>query len=147
YKQGVFSGKKNANLLRYYEDYYHDRLGEARGADVFPSTKEEWKRIAEKLRWSYKDALIYSEDKRCFCEVPESILTSSVDPGGTTGGGGGYTNPNTTVPGGGTSGTGSSGPDPDTGEVTDPNTDEVIPPSDGGYNPPVEPTEPTDPEN
>ncbi len=133
YRAKRFNDKGSRATYKDMEEYYHDRIGEARGDDFWPSTIEEWSRAASMLRWSSRDTLLYSETERCFCEVPESILTSVVDPGGTTGGGGGYTGPATGAPGGGGSGDGGGGTD-----------------GNGSYEPPIvvdpnEPTDPTDP--
>jgi hypothetical protein len=131
-KQGAFRGKVAGGMLREYKDEYYDRLGEARGDDAWPNTVEEWEKLGLILNRSYRDTLIYSKIKRCFCEVSEAELTSEIDAGGTTGGGGGYTNPDNEVPGGGGAGTGSGG-----------STD-----GDGSYEEPdvVDPVDPVDPE-
>ena len=111
YKARVFNKKANANMLQYYENYYHDRIGEARGDDIWPETQEEWSKMARILQWSSRDVLIYSEKDRCFCEVPEEIAEIYAPVAVSIGGGAGYTDPATVTPGGGGAGDGSSVPE------------------------------------
>lgn len=72
YQPKVWNNEGNINMLKDLEKYYDDRIGEARGDDVFPTTKEEWSQIAQQLKMSTRDMLIYSQEKKCYCCVEET---------------------------------------------------------------------------
>jgi len=74
YKASVFRNKGSNSLLAYYENYYHDRIGEARGDDAMPSTDAEWTKLAQLMNMSSKDVLLYSESGGCFGAIPEDTL-------------------------------------------------------------------------
>lgn len=67
--------------LSYYEKYYFDRIGEAIGNDVMPTTEEEWSQIAGHLKMSYRDMLIYDNKSKCYKCVPSVTNTEVVLPG------------------------------------------------------------------
>jgi len=56
---------------------YENRLAEAIGDDVMPSTPEEWERIANTWKYSTMEALLYSHINRCFCNVKETEYSSN----------------------------------------------------------------------
>ena len=126
YKQGVYSHKKNANLMKYYEEYYHDRLGEAIGHDIMPTTMEEYSRAARILQMSSRDAFYYSPEKRCFCEIVESEAPAELNLGGSTPGDG-YTTDGSGAPGGQGEGIGTGEADGDGGYI-DPNAPAPVDP-------------------
>lgn len=67
-------------MYKELQNYYEDRIGEARGSDLMPTTKEEWAQIARQLHMSYRDILIYSPDEACYCCIPQSGNTQVIDP-------------------------------------------------------------------
>lgn len=85
YRPKIWNGKEGSlNVYREFERFYHDRLAEARGDDMWPSTELEWNKIADLWKMSYRDILIYSDDRgKCFCSIPEhtnpSIPSTVVD--------------------------------------------------------------------
>jgi hypothetical protein len=72
FKPKLFQNKAGANNLIYYENYYHDRLREAIGDDMMPSTPQDWARTAALWKMSRRDIMLYSDDRRCFCALPDS---------------------------------------------------------------------------
>jgi hypothetical protein len=80
YKPRRFQDKGNANTFKAMEDYYHERIAEARGDDVMPSTAEEWALSGAILKMSTSEILRYSESERCFCCVPLSENPFSQNP-------------------------------------------------------------------
>lgn len=72
YQPKIWNGEGNMSLFKHLERYYEDRIGEARGMDVFPNTKKEWAQISERLRMSQRDMLIYSITEACYCCIPKS---------------------------------------------------------------------------
>jgi len=84
YKPKAFMSEGNANLLAYYEREYEDRVGEARGSDVMPTTEEEIKAISSVLNMSRKDFLIYDMYNRNYCCVTDDAVILD-DEGGDNG--------------------------------------------------------------
>ena len=80
YRPKRFVDKGSRATYRDMEIYYHNRIGEARGDDVWPSTPQEWAKISEVLRYSTRDAFMYSSTEQCFKNVPESVLTTGGNP-------------------------------------------------------------------
>lgn len=72
YQAKMWNNEGNFNYQKELKEYYFDRLGEAIGNDVMPSTDKEWAQIAQHLRMSYRDILIYSQDEKCYDCVPLS---------------------------------------------------------------------------
>lgn len=72
YRPRRWADKGNANTYKMLEEYYEDRVGEARGDDVMPSTESEWNQIAKIMNMSSRDLMMYSPKDRCFCCIPES---------------------------------------------------------------------------
>lgn len=73
YKPRVYNGNDGSQShLQTLERYYHDRVGEARGDDAMPSTKEEWSNLANILKRSYSQTLIYDNTKECYCCIEDS---------------------------------------------------------------------------
>jgi hypothetical protein len=66
--------------LMYYQQYYFDRIGESIGQDMMPTTKDEWSQIAGHLKMSYRDILIYDNEKDCYKCVPYGINHEVIDP-------------------------------------------------------------------
>ena len=63
YQPKVWNGEGSAQLMKYLQEYYFARLGEAIGNDVMPSTDLEWSQIAQHVRMSYRDILLYSKEQ------------------------------------------------------------------------------------
>lgn len=76
YRAKRFVDKGSRATYKDLEEYYHDRISEARGDDFWPSTEAEWSKASSIMQMSSRDILIYSEEEQCFTEIPESILTS-----------------------------------------------------------------------
>lgn len=72
YAPKIFNNEGSMSVYKELQKYYDDRIGEARGDDVFPTTPEEWSQIAQTLKMSYRDILIYSPEKKCFCCIDQS---------------------------------------------------------------------------
>jgi hypothetical protein len=72
YKARRFKDKGQFNQMRYYEEYYHDRISEARGDDATPNTEREWQKLSQLMNMNSKEVLLYIEDENCFCALPES---------------------------------------------------------------------------
>lgn len=72
YKPMYRNGKGSRAVFKDLEQFYHDRIGEAIGDDLMPSTQKEWSKIADLFKMSHRDILLFSERDRCFCCVPES---------------------------------------------------------------------------
>lgn len=70
-----------AKDLMGFQIYYFDRIGEAIGDDVMPTTKEEWSMISGHLRMSYRDVLIYDSQKECYTCVPTGVNNETLIPG------------------------------------------------------------------
>lgn len=119
YKQSMFNLKKPGSMLRYYEDYYHERLAEARGWDIMPDSDTEFSEIASILRGSTLDAFYWDFHKECFCELEEDLLPSWVAPVSTPGGG--YTDTTKTVGGNENEELGTGGSTDGNGGYIDPN--------------------------
>ena len=79
YKQKIWNKEGNANYLAYLENYYSDRIGEARGNDVFPNTAKEWEKLGTKLRMSQRDLLIYDSYEACYKGLPMSTNNEILD--------------------------------------------------------------------
>jgi len=83
YQAKMWNNEGNINFYKSLEIYYADRCGEARGDDVMPNTEKEWAQIAQHLRMSYRDILIYSQDEKCYSCLPLStnneVLTQEGD--------------------------------------------------------------------
>jgi hypothetical protein len=92
YRPRRFNDKGSRATYRDLEDYYHDRIGEARGNDFMPNTMEEWSKAASLLQMSSADVLAYSETERCFCSVPVGDIPEE-DTAYNGGGGGGTPDP------------------------------------------------------
>ena len=73
YKPKVFNGEGSMNVFKEMERYYEDRIGEARGMDVWPNTEAEWSQIANLMKSSLSQTLIYNSEEKCYCCVEESI--------------------------------------------------------------------------
>lgn len=73
YKPLYRNGKGARAVFKDLEQYYFDRIGEAIGDDVWPSTSAEWSKMASLFHMSSRDLLMYSEAKNCFCCIPESV--------------------------------------------------------------------------
>lgn len=82
YQPKLWNNEGNLNYGRELKEYYFDRIGEAIGDDVMPTTKEEWSAIAGQLRMSYRDTLIYNQGKSCYEIVPNSVNNEILEPGG-----------------------------------------------------------------
>lgn len=80
YQPKLWNNEGNLNFGRELKQYYFDRIGEAIGDDVMPTTKEEWSQIAGQLRMSYRDTLIYDQKKNCYCAVPIGINDAFLPP-------------------------------------------------------------------
>lgn len=78
YQPKIWNGEGNMNVYKDLEIYYENRIGEAIGWDVFPTTKKEWSRISEMLRMSQRDMIIYSEKVGCYQCFPESENKTSI---------------------------------------------------------------------
>jgi hypothetical protein len=89
YKQKMFNNKGHFQMLRYYEQYYHDRIGDSRAQDIMPNSMEEWAKAANIMKMSSRDAILYLKDTRCFCSVPEAINMNDNDNTDPDNGGGG----------------------------------------------------------
>jgi hypothetical protein len=74
YKARRFKDKGQFGQMRYYEEYYHDRISEARGDDATPNTAREWAKLAQYMNMSNREVMLYSEDENCFCAIPESAV-------------------------------------------------------------------------
>lgn len=74
YKARRFKDKGQFNQMRYYEEYYHDRISEARGDDATPNSEAEWAKLAQYMNMNSKQVMLYSEEMNCFCAVPETAL-------------------------------------------------------------------------
>lgn len=72
YRTRRFSDKGNGNTYQQMENYYHDRIAEARGDDFMPTTAEEWRKAASMMQMSSRDIMMYDNERACFCVVPES---------------------------------------------------------------------------
>lgn len=83
YEPKLWNGEGNLNYGVSLRQYYFDRIGEAIGNDVMPSNKE-WSKISQLLRMSYRDILIYSSQKKCYCSVNESANNQVIEETGTT---------------------------------------------------------------
>jgi hypothetical protein len=70
YQPKLWNGEGNMKYGQLLQVYYFDRVAEAIGNDVMPTTATEWAQIAQHLRMSYSDMLIYSEDNRCYEGAP-----------------------------------------------------------------------------
>lgn len=81
YQPKMWNNKGNINFYKELKLLYYDNCGEARGNDAMPSTDKEWSQIAQHLRMSYRDILIYSEDEKCYACVPTTINNEVIDPG------------------------------------------------------------------
>ncbi len=80
YQPKMWNGSGNRNYFKDLETYYEDRIGEAIGWDVFPTTAAEWAQISEKLRMSQRDMLIYDNDANCYSCFPQSVNNEILDP-------------------------------------------------------------------
>lgn len=69
YKAKMWNKEGSMNYLLELKRYYEDRIGESRGDDCMPSTKEEWSAIAAQLKMSYSQTLIYNNERNCYCCV------------------------------------------------------------------------------
>lgn len=74
YKSRRFRDKGQFQQMRYYEEYYHDRISEARGDDATPDTDAEWKKLSQYMNMGSKEVLLYSEELNCFCAIPETAV-------------------------------------------------------------------------
>ena len=72
YKPRRWKDKGSAQQFKSLEDFYHDRLREAIGDDIMPSTAKEWSKTASLMKMSHRDILLFSEKERCFCDIPLS---------------------------------------------------------------------------
>jgi hypothetical protein len=72
YKQRRWNDKGSRAVLQELQTYYEDRIGEARGANVMPDSKEEYSRIASAFKRSYSQTLIYNNERACYCCIEES---------------------------------------------------------------------------
>jgi hypothetical protein len=79
YQPKLWNAEGNMKYGQELKAYYFDRVGEAIGNDVMPTTKAEWAQIAQHLRMSYSDMLIYSEEDNCYGCVSEVINPESID--------------------------------------------------------------------
>lgn len=79
YKPRRWQDKGSRQQFKDLEDYYHDRLREAIGNDIMPSTSKEWSKIAARLRHSYRDTLMYDPGEKCFCALPISENPTGTD--------------------------------------------------------------------
>ena len=79
YKQKIWNKEGNANYLAYLDKYYQDRIGEARGNDVFPNTAKDWEKLGVKLRMSQRDLLIYDSYEACYNGLPTSTNNEIID--------------------------------------------------------------------
>lgn len=71
YKSKMWNNEGNFNFYKDLERYYEDRIGEARGNDLMPSTQQEWAQISSLWNMSLKDYMMYNVLERCYCCVPE----------------------------------------------------------------------------
>jgi hypothetical protein len=84
YKQRRFRDKGSAQHFQYLENYYHDRIAEARGMDIMPNTPEEWSQAASILKMSSSEIFFLSETEKCFCDIdltenPNDMVTETSD--------------------------------------------------------------------
>ena len=79
YKPYWRSGKGSERVFDRLERYYHDRLGEAKGDDVMPTTEKEWSKISSILHMSYRDIMIYDKVKGCVSCVPQGSVPQSTE--------------------------------------------------------------------
>lgn len=79
YKPRLWMNKSGASQSHFQtlERYYHDRIGEARGDDAMPSTKEEWSAIAKQLRMSASQTLMYNNRESCYCCIEDVTVVVS----------------------------------------------------------------------
>lgn len=83
YKPRRFQDKGGIQAYRDYQDFYHERIREARGDDNMPNTSNEWSKIGGLMKMSSSDALIYLESRRCFETMSNvGLNTSEPMPGG-----------------------------------------------------------------
>ena len=73
YQPKLWNKEGTLPVYQEYKTYYFDRIGEAIGNDVMPTTLDEWAQIAGHLRMSYRDILIYDNDKDCYNCVPTGV--------------------------------------------------------------------------
>lgn len=85
YRPKIFNGKEGSmSVYKELEDYYFDRLAEARGDDIWPSTDLEWSKIADLWRMSSRDIALYTERGKCYSCLPEDLTAPVLpDDGGT----------------------------------------------------------------
>lgn len=74
YKSRRFRDKGQFQQMRYYEEYYHERIAEARGDDATPNTEAEWAKLSQYMNMSSKEVLLFSEEMNCFCAIPETAV-------------------------------------------------------------------------
>jgi len=67
YKAKRHNEQGNANQFGYYLNEYDQRVGEARGSDVMPTTEEEWREISQILTMSKREFLIYDIREKKYC--------------------------------------------------------------------------------
>jgi hypothetical protein len=79
YRAKRFESQGNANQYAIMLQEYDDRVGEARGSDVMPTTQEEWKEIASMLNMSKVEYLIYDMRSRKYCCSAIDVTDEIVD--------------------------------------------------------------------
>lgn len=80
YSSKMWNNQGSASYYKELKLLYYDNCGEARGNDVMPTTKDEWSQIADILKMSYRDALIYSPKNNSYCCVPTAINNEVINP-------------------------------------------------------------------
>lgn len=81
YKPLRFANKGHRATFKDLEYEYYDRIGEAKGDDVWPDTMEEWAAISATMKMSSMDARISLGMNKGFDAVPESVNTNTMEPG------------------------------------------------------------------
>lgn len=66
YKSQRFQNKGSQNVYESLKRYYEDRVGEARGDDFMPTTREQWSAISKILRMSSAQVLMYDAGRGCY---------------------------------------------------------------------------------
>lgn len=73
YQPKMWNNEGSINFYKQLELFYYERIGEAIGNDVMPSTDREWSDISKYLKMSYRDMLIYSDHTKSYDCIPLSV--------------------------------------------------------------------------